>query len=816
MRTRSSSNLIVELVTIPKRRNRRHSKQIVEPEFRTIVETPVTTMADARTMSELLQAPTEGYGDAIVILAILADNFELKEDLVSKFVNHFFPPSKTTNLKNDITNFQQRFDESFGEACDRFKDLLRKCPHYGFLELHQIDTFYNALTQSDQDFLNAAAGGNLLNRTPRDALTIIENKSKVQDKLPSDTVANPKGNVKAITTGSGVAYEGPSIPPTSSSISKEVERKPKATKDNVQTTSQELEECLALSDLGASINLMRHSVWKKLSLSEHTPPQLTLQVNDEAITFQVRHTSKYYHNYYGESVNQINVIDVACEEYAQEVLGFLDSLTSGNPTALDLIIATSSPSFTPFKGSDFILEDIETFLRTPYELSNLEDDYYDTKGDILYLEKLLNEDPSLNLPPIKNEDLKQVDVTMTKPSIEEPSELELKDLPSQIEYAFLEGINKLPVIISKELKDKEKAALLKEKCHFMVKEGTVLGHKISKSKIEVDRAKVNVMSKLSHLTFVKGVRRFLGHAGFYRRFIQDFSKIARPMTHLLEKETPLIFSKECIEAFNTLKNKLTKAPILVAPDWDLPFEIMCDASDFAVVYMDHPALKYLLEKHDAKPRLLRWILLLQEFDVIIRDKKGAKNLAADHLSRLENPHQDDLENKEINKTFPLKTLGMKSSRSNSSTIWFADIANYHARNFVVKRMSSQQKKKFFKDVKHYFWDDPYLFWICADQVIRRCFYGQEAIDILTACHNEPTGGHHGANYTAKKLFDYGFYWQMIYRDALDMASSKPVGPDRYSSFPYGTVELSQTNGPNFKDSPYYEDSRARGFVHRSL
>ncbi|GKD48577.1 reverse transcriptase domain-containing protein [Tanacetum coccineum] len=121
-----------------------------------------------------------------------------------------------------------------------------------------------------------------------------------------------------------------------------------------------------------------------------------------------------------------------------------------------------------------------------------------------------------------------------------------------------------------------------EKCHFMVKEGIVLGHKISKSGIKVDRAKVDVIAKLPHPTSVKGVQSFLGHAGFYRRFIQDFSKIARPMTHLQEKDTPFIFSKECIEAFNILKKKLTKALILVAPDWDLPFEIMCDASDYAV------------------------------------------------------------------------------------------------------------------------------------------------------------------------------------------------------------------------------------------
>ncbi|GJZ34497.1 reverse transcriptase domain-containing protein [Tanacetum coccineum] len=364
-----------------------------------------------------------------------------------------------------------------------------------------------------------------------------------------------------------------------------------------------------------------------------------------------------------------------------------------------------------------------------------------------------------------------------------------------------------------------------EKSHFMVKEGIVLGHKISKSGIEVDRAKVEVIAKLPHPTTVKGVRSFLGHAGFYRRFIQDFSKIARPMTHLLEKETPFFFSEECIESFNTLKRKLTEAPILIAPDWDLPFELMCDASDFAIgavlgqrknkhfqpihyasktmseaqahytttekellavvyafekfrsylvlsksiVYTDHSAIKYLFAKKDAKARLMRWILLLQEFDVEIRDKKGAENLAADHLSRLENPHQNEFENKEITETFPLETLGSVALRDDS-TPWFADFANYHAGNFIVKGMSTQQKNKFFKDVKHYFWDDPFLFKICADQVIRRCVSGHKAFDILKACHSRPTGGHYGANYTAKNVFDSGFYWPMIYKDAHDFVT----------------------------------------------
>ncbi|GJX58858.1 reverse transcriptase domain-containing protein [Tanacetum coccineum] len=333
-----------------------------------------------------------------------------------------------------------------------------------------------------------------------------------------------------------------------------------------------------------------------------------------------------------------------------------------------------------------------------------------------------------------------------------------------------------------------------EKSHFMVKEGIVLGHKISKKGIEVDKAKIDVIAKLPHPTTVKGVQSFLSHVGFYRRFIKDFSKISRPMTHLLEKNTPFIFSNDYIQAFQTLKKKLTEAPILIAPDWNLPFELMCDASDFAIVVVlgqrhekhfrpIHYASKTMneAESHytttkkemlavDSKARLLRWVLLLQEFDFNVIDTKRAENLAADHLSQLENPYENVLDLKEINEKFLLETLNMVTSRGNSSTPWFADYANYHAGNFIVKGMSSQQKNKFFKDVKHYFWDDPFLFKICVNQVIRRCVAGQEAVDILTACHSGPTEGHYSANYTAKKVFDSGFYWPTIYKDAYDLVT----------------------------------------------
>ena len=234
-----------------------------------------------------------------------------------------------------------------------------------------------------------------------------------------------------------------------------------------------------------------------------------------------------------------------------------------------------------------------------------------------------------------------------------------------------------------------------EKCHFMVKQGIVLGHVISERGIEVDKAKIETVEKLPPPTNIKSLRSFLGHAGFYRRFIKDFSKITKPLTRLLQKDVEYDFDEECLQAFRTLKQSLISAPIMQPPDWNLPFEIMFDASDYAIgavlgqrkegkvhtiyyasktlneaqmnyattekellvvvfafekfrsyivnskviVYTDHAAIKYLLSKKDAKPRLIRWILLLQEFDMEIRDKKWSDNVVADHLSRMH--HGDD-------------------------------------------------------------------------------------------------------------------------------------------------------------------------------
>nr|GEZ19005.1 reverse transcriptase domain-containing protein [Tanacetum cinerariifolium] len=418
----------------------------------------------------------------------------------------------------------------------------------------------------------------------------------------------------------------------------------------------------------------------------------------------------------------------------------------------DQIVSTTSPTLTPFGDSDFLLfEEADAFLglEDDPDASELDPCYYDPEGDILSLEAILNSDP---LPPLLNheqsvpsfkEELKACEAKTIKSSIDEPPEVELKDLPPHLEYAFLKGDNKLPVIIAKALTNEEKSALIKvlksqkraiawklsdihgkmlqrcedtklclnwEKSHFMIKEGIVLGHKISKNGIEFDKAKIDVIAKLPHPTTVKGVRSFLGHAGFYRRFIKDFAKISRPMTHLLEKDTPKgnVSRSVCIR----------KIPVLSYHE-----QMHSAYRSF------HP--KVSLAKKDAKARLLRWVLLLQEFDFAVIDTKGAENLAADHLSRLENPYENILDPKEINEKFPLETLGMVTSRGDSGTPWFADFANYHVGNFLVK----------------------------------------EALEILEACHNGPTGGHHGANLTAKKVFDAGFFWPTIYKDAHELVKN---------------------------------------------
>ncbi|CAL8083265.1 unnamed protein product [Prunus armeniaca] len=347
-----------------------------------------------------------------------------------------------------------------------------------------------------------------------------------------------------------------------------------------------------------------------------------------------------------------------------------------------------------------------------------------------------------------------------------------------------------------------------EKCHFMVNQGIVLGHVISSKGIEVDKAKIDLITSMPSPTSVKEVRSFLGHAGFYRRFIKEFSKIARPLCNLLAKDMDFVFDQNCENAFNALKKMLTTAPIIIPPYWSLPFELMCDASDYAVgavlgqridkkphaiyyasrtlndaqlnysttekellavifalekfrsylitnkviVYIDHAALKYLLAKKDAKPRLIRWILLLQEFDLEIKDKKGSENVVADHLSRLVHVSNEEEDSLLLREIFPDEQLfSICAFNSLNPLSWFAVIVNYLCTNELPTGLSTFQRDKLRKQARYYFWDDPYLFKHCPDQVIRRCVSEGDFKSILEFCHSHACGGHFGAKETANKV-----------------------------------------------------------------
>nr|GEU76334.1 retrovirus-related Pol polyprotein from transposon 17.6 [Tanacetum cinerariifolium] len=878
-----SSNPTPSTNLSPKGRNRRRSKQRIKEFNLDELYPPIVTMTDQRTMAQLLQAPTEGYENAIVVPTITADNFELKH------------------------------------------------------ELHQLDTFYNALNSKDQDSLNSTAGGNFLDKMPRECLAIIESKSKVcylrnkpivakvstntstsnispnvaelkdmvkallidkksqnqapapvkaveesyvtcggalsyrnfpttdgnvyrdniqefvsqasafvnsnsattssSGTLPSNTIANSRSDLKAITTQSGVSYDRPQIPPLPSFLPNVVENEPDATKETVNPTNNGSTEDI-FKDMSFEIsfadalilipkfaltlkalikNKEKLSEMARTPLNEHCSAVLLKklpeklgdpgkflipcdfpELADSSISCPVGVAEDVYvkvgsfpftvdfvvvdldvdprvplilgisflktekalidvfeANYNDMTAKRIDVIDMACEEHSQEVLGFSDIIISGNPTPFyDLIVSTTFPTLTPFENSDFLLKEVDAFLAIGDDPTSPKfyHPYLDPEGDLLLLEAFLNNDPSLppsnqgNYLPEVRKELKICEAESDKSSIDEPLEVELKDLPPHLEYAFLEGDYKFLVIIAKDLSVEEKTALktvlkshkraiawklsdikginpefcthkilmeeefeptvqhqrrvnpkiydvikqeviklleagliypifdspwvspvqcvpkkggfmvvanedneliptrlvtgcrvcidyhklneatrkdhfplpfmdqmlerlagnqyycflegtfqrcmmaifhdmiektievfmdefsvfensfqsclsylermLKrcedtnlclnwEKSHFMVKEGIVLGHKISKQGIDVDKAKVDVITKLPHLTTVKGIRSFLGHAGFYRR-------------------------------------KLTEAPILIAPDWDMPFELMCNASDFAI------------------------------------------------------------------------------------------------------------------------------------------------------------------------------------------------------------------------------------------
>ncbi|XP_015165386.1 uncharacterized protein [Solanum tuberosum] len=279
-------------------------------------------------------------------------------------------------------------------------------------------------------------------------------------------------------------------------------------------------------------------------------------------------------------------------------------------------------------------------------------------------------------------------------------------------------------------------------------EEILLGHKVSQKGLEVDKAKIEVVEKLPPQILVKGIRTFLGHAGFYRRFIKIFSKIAHPLCKLLEKDGKFDFDDACIVAFKCLNEKFVSTLIIIRTDWSESFEVMCDASDAAlgvvlgqkcnklfhpiyyssktlnnaqrtkvIVHTDHVALRYLMAKKDVNPRLIRWVLLLQEFD------------------------------------FEVFTVTLEQLP------WYANFTNSVVCGLMPDEMNFYQQKRFLFNVKNYFWDEPYLFRECEHHFIRRCVPEEETIEILHAYHASRVGGHHGGvSTTAKVLQNYVSKW----------------------------------------------------------
>ncbi|RVW73732.1 Transposon Ty3-I Gag-Pol polyprotein [Vitis vinifera] len=319
-----------------------------------------------------------------------------------------------------------------------------------------------------------------------------------------------------------------------------------------------------------------------------------------------------------------------------------------------------------------------------------------------------------------------------------------------------------------------------EKCHFMVCQGIVLGHIISEKGIEVDKAKVELISKLLSPTTIKGVRQFLGHAGFYRRFIKDFSKLSKPLCELLAKDAndfaigavlgqredgkPYVIYYASKTLNEAQRNYTTTEKELLVVVFALDKFRAYLVGSFIIVFTDHSALKYLLTKQDAKARLIRWILLLQEFDLQIRDKKGVENVVADHLSRLGIAHNSHA--LPINDDFPEESLMFLVK-----TPWYAHIANYLVTGEIPSEWNAQDRKHFFAKVHAYYWEEPFLFKYCGDQIIRKCVPEEEQQGILTHCHENACGGHFASQKTAMKVLQSGFTWPSLFKDAHIMCRS---------------------------------------------
>nr|GEY32375.1 reverse transcriptase domain-containing protein [Tanacetum cinerariifolium] len=561
--------------------------------------------------------------------------------------------------------------------------------------------------------------------------------------LPGNTITNPKEELKGITTRSGVAYQGPKTPSPFK----------QGTKDQVQTPS---------SQNTAPVQPLVIQSKSQASISEPVvapvgAPMLNLK---PSIPYPSRHDNEKHRDQANEQIEKFYEIikDMSFEISFTDALTLMPKFAStlkaliGNKENLNEMARTPMNEHCSAFPAEFVVVDFEPVPRVPLilrrcflkigqalidvhkELADrsvskpigMAKDVSFKVGVFQFPAEFVVVDfePDPRVPLILRRcflkigqaliDVHKGELTLRirKEAITYNLDqtVELKDLPHHHEYAFLEGDNKLPVIIAKDLGDEEKSALIKS---YLI---------MNKSIVHTDHSALKYLfakkdAKARLLRWVLLLQEFdfkvLDTKGAENLAADHLSRLENPYENVLDpKEINETFSLE------------TLSLVTFCGDSSAPWKLSTISRLAAMDPRGDIMVQISLAKKDAKARLLRWVLLLQEFDFEVLDTKGAENLATDHLSRLENPYENLLDPKEINEKFPLETLSMVTFRGDSSAPWFQTL-----------------------------------------QITTRCVYDKEALDILEACHNGPTGRHHGANLTAKKIFDFGFFWRTIYKDA---------------------------------------------------
>ncbi|GJV36503.1 hypothetical protein Tco_1408980 [Tanacetum coccineum] len=896
---------------------------------------PLAPMDDTRTMAQLLEAPTAGYEDAIVVPEIAADNFELKHGLLNLVQNKQFfghdkedphahiryfnkitstmkfpnvPMSSSTStpgISSDVAELKDMVKalildkKNQSPAPTPFKAVEESCVTCGGAHSYQTcpATTGNVYRDNIQEYVSQAAAsnynqGNTGYRAPisnqicntpqksgqrsgmKSSVTVFQSViSSGMRTLPSNTVTNPKEDLKGITTRSGIAYKGPTIPTTSSP--KVVERETEVTKDTMPPTNNRITE-----DVQPPVVPVVHheSISEPVNapVSASMPNQKTSipfpsRRNDERRREKANDQIEKFYEIFRDLSFEISFTDAlmlmpkfastlktlignkeklsemartplnencsavilnklpkklgdpgrflipcefsginTCNALADLVRALSDAICMGKtslfrtnhldmtleladrsisepigiaedvyvtwlspPPLLWPIVSTSSPTLTPFGDSDFLLfEEADSFLAIEDDPTSPEVDptYYDPDGDILLLEAILNSDPS---PPLPNQgnyfpeipkDLKICEANNEKSSVNEPPEVELKDLPPHLEYAFLEGNDKLPVIIAKDLKNEEKAALIEvlksHKRAITWKLSDIKGidpefctHKIlMEEDYEPTVQHQRRVNPKIHDVIKKEVEKLLDAGLIYpisdSPWVSPVHCVPKKggMTVIKNDENDLIPTRlvtgwrVCID-YRKL-NEATRKDHFPCPSWikcskdsrEINTIVSSMASGLRGFFLYMPILfGKMLKRCEDTNLVLNWEkshFMVKE-GIVLGHKISKSGIEVDRAK-----------------------VDVIAKLPHPTTV--KDFANYHAGNFIVKGMSSPAKNKFFKDVKHYFWDD-LLFKICADQVIRQCVHNKEALDILEACHNGLIRGHYGANLTAKKVFDARFF-----------------------------------------------------------